>query len=92
MSRILTTYDGPQHCAATREPHGESVAMDCPYTGKGEELSPTNLVEAALGGCMLLSMGNLAMRNNIDIKGTKIRSGPKILMDAPPAPASGSLH
>jgi len=46
--------------------------MDCPYTGKGEELSPTDLVESALGGCMLLSMGALAMRNNLDITGTRI--------------------
>jgi uncharacterized OsmC-like protein len=46
--------------------------MDCPYTGKGEEFSPTNLVEAALAGCMLLSMGALATRNEIDISGTHI--------------------
>jgi len=46
--------------------------MDCPYTGKGEEFSPTELIEAALGGCMLLSMGTFAMRHDIDLIGTRI--------------------
>lgn len=46
--------------------------MDCPYTGKGEEFSPTNMVEAALGGCMLISMGTMAMRSSLDISGARI--------------------
>lgn len=46
--------------------------MDCPYTGKGEEFSPTNLVEAALGGCMLLAMGAIAMRHDIDLTNATI--------------------
>jgi uncharacterized OsmC-like protein len=72
MTSVRTTYDGPQHCSALKEPHGKTVAMDCPYTGEGEELSPGNLVEAALAGCILLSMGALATRNEIDISGTRI--------------------
>jgi len=72
MASVRTTYDGPQHCSALKEPDGKVVAMDCPYTGKGEEFSPTNLVEAALAGCMLLSMSTLATRNEIDISGTRI--------------------
>lgn len=72
MTGVRTTYDGPQHCSAHKESHGKTVAMDCPYTGKGEEFSPTNLVEAALAGCMLLSMGTLAVRNEIDISGARI--------------------
>ena len=72
MTGVRTTYDGPQHCFALKEPQGKSVTMDCPYTGKGEEFSPTNLLEAALAGCMLLSMGALATRNEIDISGTRI--------------------
>lgn len=70
--KISTTYDGIQHCTALKEPPGKTVAMDCPYTGKGEEFSPTNLVEAALAGCMLLSMGPVAMRHDLDISGTRI--------------------
>jgi putative redox protein len=72
MSKVTTTYDGAQHCVARKDPGGKSVAMDCPYTGKGEELSPTNMVESALAACMLLSMGTLAMRSKIDLSGTKV--------------------
>jgi len=72
MSNVVTVYDDLQHCTSTKSPQGIKVAMDCPYTGKGEEYSPGDLVESALAGCMLLSMGTLAMRNEIDITGTKI--------------------
>jgi uncharacterized OsmC-like protein len=72
MSKVQTTYDAPQHCGASRGPQGKTVGMDCPYTGKGEEFSPTNLVEAALAGCMLLSMGAPATRNELDISGTRV--------------------
>lgn len=70
MSVLQTTYDGFQHCVAVRLPQGNTVAMDCPYTGKGEELSPGNLIGSGLAGCMLISMGTLALRDNIDIHGT----------------------
>lgn len=49
MGDVSTTYDGSQHCSALKHSQNRSVSMDCPYTGKGEEFSPTNLVEAALG-------------------------------------------
>jgi uncharacterized OsmC-like protein len=72
MGDIQTTYSAEQNCTAFKKSHAKSVSMDCPYTGKGEEFSPTNMVEAALGGCMLLAMGTLAMRNRLDISGTRI--------------------
>ncbi|MFC1742480.1 OsmC family protein [Candidatus Riflebacteria bacterium] len=72
MSGVITVYDEKQHCTAKKMPQEKKVFMDCPYTGKGEEFSPTNLVEAALAGCMLLSMGTLAIRNEIDITGAEV--------------------
>lgn len=60
MTQLSTTYDDTQHCTAVDAAKAKSVAMDCPYTGKGEELSPGNLLEAALAGCMLMSMGAVA--------------------------------
>lgn len=72
MYDIQTTYDESQHCTAVKLSRGKAVAMDCPYTGKGEEFSPTNLVEAALGGCMLIAMGTLAMRHDIDLSGARM--------------------
>lgn len=69
---LRITYDGSQHCKATLEPQGKNISMDCPYTGKGEEFSPANMVGAGLVGCMLLSMGALAMRDKLDLSGTTV--------------------
>lgn len=69
MSNLRVTYDGDQHCTALKESHGKTVAMDCPHTGKGEEFSPGELVGASLAGCMFLSLGAVAQRNNLDISG-----------------------
>ncbi len=57
--------------------------MDCPYTGKGEEFSIANLVEAALDGGMLLAMGALASRHEVDLSGA--RSDMKITATDKPA-------
>lgn len=72
MATLQVTYDGFQHCTALKQPQGKTAAMDCPYTGKGEELSPANMVGSGLAGCMLISMGTLAIRDNIDIMGTAV--------------------
>jgi len=72
MSKVRVTYDGSQHCTALQEKKGKSVAADCPHTGKGEEFSPAELVGAGLAGCMLMSMGTLAMRDKLDISGAFI--------------------
>jgi putative redox protein len=72
MTDVQTTYDSLQHCTALKESRAKTVSMDCPYTGKGEEFSPTNLVEAALGGCMLIAMGTIAMRHELDLSGARI--------------------
>ena len=87
--RVVISHDGPQHCTAQRQPDGNTVAMDCPYTGKGEEFSPTNMVEAALGGCMLISMGTMAMRSSLDISGAKVEV--KVSMTDKPCLRIGSI-
>ena len=82
--KVTTTYDGVQHYTALRELHANVVAMDCPYTGKGEEFSPGELVQAAIGGCMLLSMGAVAMRRELDIAGARIHVA-TVMTDSSPA-------
>ena len=72
MTTLRTIYDESQHCTAVDQSKRISVAMDCPYAGKGEELSPGNLLEAALSGCMLMSMGAVAMRDGIDLTNTSV--------------------
>ena len=72
MPGLQVTYDGFQHCTSLKKPQDKTVAMDCPYTGKGEEFSPANMVGSGLAGCMLISMGTLAIRDEIDINGTYV--------------------
>ncbi len=72
MAQLQVTYDGSQHCTALKQPHSKTVAIDCPYSGKGEELSPMNMVGSGLASCMLISMGSLANRDKIDINGTSV--------------------
>ena len=72
MSKVVTVYDEMQHCVSTKYPQEKTVGTDCPYTGKGEEFSPGNLVEAALAGCILLSMGPVAIRGELDLSGARV--------------------
>lgn len=72
MKDIRIIYDDLQHCTAFKKSKGKAVGMDCPYTGKGAEFSPTDLVESALGGCILMAMGAYAMQHDIDLKGTAV--------------------
>lgn len=72
MGKLRLTYDGHQHVTAIREPQYDVVAIDCPYTGKGQEFSPASLLAVSLGSCMLLSMGAVAQHHDIDLRGTTV--------------------
>ncbi len=72
MYTLKIEYDGAQHATALNEPHHNTVAIDCPFTGKGVEFSPASLFGISLASCMLLSMGAIAQRDRIDLKGTTV--------------------
>ena len=72
MYTLKITYDGEQHATALNEPHHNIVAIDCPFTGKGDEFSPASLLGISLASCMLLSMGAIAQRDHLDFKGTVV--------------------
>jgi len=72
MNKLTLTYDGDQHATALREPHRNVVAIDCPFTAKGDEFSPGNLLGVSVAGCMLLSMGAVAQRDHLDLSNTVI--------------------
>jgi uncharacterized OsmC-like protein len=74
MSNLEVTYDGVQHCTAYQAAIRKSVSSDgCTATGgKGEELSPGELVGTGLASCMLFTMGMLALRDELDIQGTRV--------------------
>ncbi len=74
MVKINIVYEGDLHCRLTHEQSGAVIGTDAPKdnNGKGEAFSPTDLVAAALGSCMMTVMGIAAKRHNIDLNGTTI--------------------
>ncbi len=72
MVNMNIEYEGQLHCLLTHGPSGAKIQTDAPKDnmGKGEAFSPTDLVAAALGSCMLTTMGIVAARHNIELQGT----------------------
>lgn len=73
MNTLTTEYKGTLRTENVHTRSGSLVITDAPVDnqGKGEAFSPTDLVCTALSSCMLTTMGILANRENIDIKGLK---------------------
>lgn len=81
MATIKSVYLGDLKTKATHLLSGTEILTDPPLDnqGTGSTFSPTDLVAAALGSCMMTIMGIVARRDNIDLKGmgmeiTKIMS------------------
>ena len=74
MPTIKTTYQGNLRTQATHLQSGTSILTDAPTdnNGKGEAFSPTDLVAAALGSCMMTIMGIVAQRHSIDLQNTEM--------------------
>jgi len=74
MATIETTYLGGLRTEATHIQSGTKIITDAPLDnqGKGEAFSPTDLLAASLGSCMLTIMGIKARASDIDIDGTTI--------------------
>ncbi|WP_187262145.1 OsmC family protein [Pontibacter beigongshangensis] len=74
MATIQSIYKGSLRTAAQHLASGTTVITDAPVdnNGKGEAFSPTDLVCAALGSCMMTIMGILSDRTGIDIEGMEI--------------------
>jgi putative redox protein len=70
---MAVTYQGDLHCDALHEPSGSRLETDAPKDneGRGERFSPTDLVGAALGSCMLTVMGIVARRHAWDMTGAR---------------------
>jgi len=73
MVEIRAVYEGDLRCRVTHGPSGQEFVTDAPKDnqGRGEAFSPTDLVAAALGSCMLTVMGIVAKRHQIDLTGTE---------------------
>ena len=74
MVKMTAVYDGDLHCRVIHWPSGNEIATDAPADnmGKAETFSPTDLLAASLGSCILTVMGIVAMRHQIFLQGTSI--------------------
>ena len=83
MVKINIQYEGGLHCRLTHEPSGSVISTDAPKdnNGKGEAFSPTDLMAAALGSCMMTVMGIVAARHAIDLTGTTVNVTKEMVTD-----------
>lgn len=88
---IDMTYDGDLLCTATHEPSGRTLVTDAPRDngGMASSFSPTDLVAAALGTCMLTIMGLVARQHGLDLRGARVRVIKEMAAD--PARRIGAL-
>jgi putative redox protein len=75
MVEITGVYEGEKHCELVHGPSLKKIQTDAPRdnNGKGEAFSPTDLVGAALGSCILTTMGIYGDAHGIDIKGSTFK-------------------
>jgi putative redox protein len=84
MASIHNTYTGDLRTTAAHLASGNTIITDAPVdnNGRGEAFSPTDLVCAALGSCMMTIMGIVANRNGIQLEGMQIETT-KIMSSEP---------
>ncbi len=72
--KISATYIGEKRCEVVHGPSGSTFLTDAPVDnqGKGEFFSPTDLIGASWGSCVLTIMGIAAEAEGIDLKGASV--------------------
>jgi len=72
MVKVTATYEGEKHCEVMHGPSQSKIGTDAPKdnNGKGELFSPTDLVAAATGSCMLTVMAIMAEKDGVNLKGS----------------------
>jgi uncharacterized OsmC-like protein len=74
MPTIETVYLGELRTKAVHLASGNTLITDAPVDnqGKGEAFSPTDLLAASLGSCMLTIMGIAARTHGVQLEGLKV--------------------
>ncbi len=75
MVEISGIYEGEKHCQLTHGPSKNQIHTDAPKdnNGKGEAFSPTDLMGAALGSCILTTMAIYAENHDINLVGSRFK-------------------
>ena len=71
---IDITYEGDLRCAAVHGPSGDRLVTDAPVDneGQGRHFSPTDLVAASLGSCILTILGIAARKRGYALEGAQV--------------------
>ena len=85
MVSITMRYEGELRCTAEHGPSKSTITTDAPVDnhGKGEVFSPTDLVGAALGTCMMTIIGIVAARHGLDVRGMTARTEQVMTSEGP---------
>lgn len=83
MVTMTGVYEGDKHCEITHGPSKNIIQTDAPKdnNGRGEAFSPTDLVGAALGSCILTTMAIFGEKNGMDVKGSTFQVTKKMKME-----------
>ena len=89
---IDVVYVGGLHCMARHPLSGDVIATEPPADrgGMGEAFSPTDLVAAALGSCILTLMALFGDQNGLDLTGAQVRVSKEIVNE--PVRRINALH
>jgi len=76
-------YEGDLHCKAMHGPSGATIVTDAPVDnqGRGAAFSPTDLLAASLGVCMMTVMGIYAGKHGVDLKGARVHVTKEMVAD-----------
>ena len=71
MVMMTGIYEGKLHCTLTHGPSETKISTDAPKdnNGLGEAFSPTDLLGAALGSCILTTMAIYGNKSGLDVTG-----------------------
>lgn len=84
MVKMSIVYQGQKHCELIHRPSQSKIETDAPKDnhGKGERFSPTDLMGAALGSCILTTMAIVAERDGFTFENASAEVV-KIMADKP---------
>lgn len=83
MVEVKIDYEGGLHARAVHGPSSAILQTDAPVDnhGRGEHFSPTDLLAAALGSCILTTMGIVAQRHGWGLEGARARVEKHMALD-----------
>lgn len=83
MVAMTGIYEGEKHCTLTHGPSQNKISTDAPKdnNGRGEAFSPTDLIGAALGSCIVTTMAIYGEKHDINLKGSSFKVEKKMQLN-----------